>query len=728
MANNVRIMSNVSLNGTLSFESNYTGFPTNPAPRTMIVKDGVPYLYTELVNGSGYYTWTPIGSRQSAHLHTQGVASSEWTVTHNFQTENFGYFVYDQDHNLVLANTQIIDPNTVKVLLTSANTGTAVFFSMESIFTQMVTASNSVQISSITLRDASGVLTVNNNPVAMAEAVANSFAQVYTKAQTDGAIIDAVAVETQARMAADHSLTVRIDNVLANIDPSALDSLNEVVTAFNSADNDLSSAITNVLGRHTSELAAEIQDRIEADTTNLAVAKDYADDAVVVEADARVAGDLTTLNAAKTYTDTSIQTLAQGTVEKANRLATPRTINGIAFDGSTDIRFSTDQVGEGTYNKYYTDSRARNAISVTGTATYDAATGVLNVTNAVSSVAGRTGAVLLNKADVGLANVDNTSDANKPVSTAQSAAISAAQSAAISASAPAAHVGSGGDAHSSATTSVAGFMSASDKTKLDSISGTVLTATNVKTINGNSIFGTGDIAISGGSGGSSTSNNVGTIYNPVSRYLATNAAGAAVWIVSSSKVHHTLSWYRGGTALTVTKDNHRLVVGDQVIVRNTNVDVLAAKVTSVSATTFTIICDDTGPTSGTNGAYSVGFKFAHNTTSLVTGGTLSAPVDSTDLVISSLKFWFPLNSRTGSTYTITMPKNVNGLGIEVGADPDAYANFNLPTMVCRQGVTNMTIVGASLAGAAANAGTTNTLTVGALGTSSSTSTMLSLIF
>jgi hypothetical protein len=41
----------------------------------------------------------------------------------------------------------------------------------------------------------------------------------------------------------------------------------------------------------------------------------------------------------------------------------------------------------------------------------------------VASVAGRTGAVVLTKTDVGLANVDNTSDVNKPVSTAQAASI-----------------------------------------------------------------------------------------------------------------------------------------------------------------------------------------------------------------------------------------------------------------------------------------------------------------
>lgn len=43
----------------------------------------------------------------------------------------------------------------------------------------------------------------------------------------------------------------------------------------------------------------------------------------------------------------------------------------------------------------------------------------------VLSVAGRTGAVVLNKADVGLTAVDNTADADKPVSTAQATAIAA---------------------------------------------------------------------------------------------------------------------------------------------------------------------------------------------------------------------------------------------------------------------------------------------------------------
>lgn len=47
----------------------------------------------------------------------------------------------------------------------------------------------------------------------------------------------------------------------------------------------------------------------------------------------------------------------------------------------------------------------------------------ITAAGAVVSVAGKTGTVSLVKADVGLANVDNTSDANKPVSTAMQTAL-----------------------------------------------------------------------------------------------------------------------------------------------------------------------------------------------------------------------------------------------------------------------------------------------------------------
>lgn len=73
----------------------------------------------------------------------------------------------------------------------------------------------------------------------------------------------------------------------------------------------------------------------------------------------------------------------------------------------------------------------------------------------VQSVAGKTGSVTLDKSDVGLSNVDNTSDVNKPISTATQNA-------------------------------------------LDSKQATLVSGTNIKTINGTSVLGSGDITISSG--------------------------------------------------------------------------------------------------------------------------------------------------------------------------------------------------------------------------------------
>lgn len=51
--------------------------------------------------------------------------------------------------------------------------------------------------------------------------------------------------------------------------------------------------------------------------------------------------------------------------------------------------------------------------------------GKVDKNGAVTSVAGRTGPIVLGKADVGLSSVDNTADTAKPVSTAQQTALAA---------------------------------------------------------------------------------------------------------------------------------------------------------------------------------------------------------------------------------------------------------------------------------------------------------------
>jgi hypothetical protein len=88
-------------------------------------------------------------------------------------------------------------------------------------------------------------------------------------------------------------------------------------------------------------------------------------------------------------------------------------VNGYASLDSTSLVPRT-QLGTGT---------ADSASVLHGDGTWSAV-----VANApVQSVAGKTGTVTLSKADVGLENVDNTTDAAKPVSTATATALSAKQ-------------------------------------------------------------------------------------------------------------------------------------------------------------------------------------------------------------------------------------------------------------------------------------------------------------
>ncbi len=56
----------------------------------------------------------------------------------------------------------------------------------------------------------------------------------------------------------------------------------------------------------------------------------------------------------------------------------------------------------------------------------------LGSSDSVAMVNGKVGAVIINKADVGLSNVDNTSDANKPISNATQTALSGKQAALVS--------------------------------------------------------------------------------------------------------------------------------------------------------------------------------------------------------------------------------------------------------------------------------------------------------
>ena len=151
-------------------------------------------------------------------------------------------------------------------------------------------------------------------------------------------------------------------------------------------------------------------------------------------------GDLSANRTISANFGTGAGTIAQGNDSRI--VGAEQTTNKGAANGYASLNSSTvvpsAQLGSGTADTT-TFLRGDNTWATTPAAP-------------VTSVAGKTGVVTLVKADVGLTNVDNTSDANKPVSTAQQTALDSKANTTITVSAGTGLTG-GGDLSANRTIS-----------------------------------------------------------------------------------------------------------------------------------------------------------------------------------------------------------------------------------------------------------------------------------
>lgn len=120
----------------------------------------------------------------------------------------------------------------------------------------------------------------------------------------------------------------------------------------------------------------------------------------------------------------------------------------------------------------------------------------------------------LTKTQVGLANVDNTSDASKPVSSATQTALDLKANLASPTftgtvgGVTAAMVGLG---NCNNTSDASKPVSTATQTALDGKQATLVSATNIKTINGSSVLGSGDLVVVGSGDGLGTDGDKGDI-------------------------------------------------------------------------------------------------------------------------------------------------------------------------------------------------------------------------
>lgn len=159
------VYNDLSVHGSVVWAKEIAEFPAQGRNGEIVVKDGRHYAYTKI--SEGYYSWMPIGVKQSAYVHSQGIASTTWTIPHNLGTEHYGIFVYDTDHNLVMANHEPVDANTVAVTLYAATAGTAVVFAVTD-FSATAFNAGSLTIGDVTLTSNNGELVINGEGLAAA--------------------------------------------------------------------------------------------------------------------------------------------------------------------------------------------------------------------------------------------------------------------------------------------------------------------------------------------------------------------------------------------------------------------------------------------------------------------------------------------------------------------------------------------------------------------------------
>lgn len=154
-----------------------------------------------------------------------------------------------------------------------------------------------------------------------------------TRAAADSALAGDLDLEESARMAGDTNLQNQINNLLSNVNPDALDSLSEIVSAFKDADGYLLEVLQNLSTGSSSALGLETSARIAADLV-LGGEIDV-EESVRAAADLVLTGSLNNEVSARAAGDTALTTsLGLETSARVAADATKLALSGGTMTGS----------------------------------------------------------------------------------------------------------------------------------------------------------------------------------------------------------------------------------------------------------------------------------------------------------------------------------------------------------------------------------------------------------
>jgi len=217
-----RIYNDLALYGALVMSVDESGFPANPKIGTIMIKDKCLFAYIKV---GDLETWYPFASKTNSYIHSQGLDSSTWVVTHSLNSTNLWIQVKDQTGNILSVGKQDIDANSFRLTFTSAVRGTVMVVAPDTVDVPLLKASL-IQVGQNVEINTAGVY-INGSPA-------------LTAANIQGQIDTSIAAVVGAAPAALNTLE-EIAAQLAN-DESAVSSLTTIVS--NKAAKDLSNVTT----------------------------------------------------------------------------------------------------------------------------------------------------------------------------------------------------------------------------------------------------------------------------------------------------------------------------------------------------------------------------------------------------------------------------------------------------------------------------------------------------
>lgn len=354
----VKFFGNLGLHGSLRFLETNADFPASPSIGDVVLKGTELFAYVKI---GDFETWYPFANSTRAFIHTQGVAQTIWTVTHNLGTTDIWTQIRDSNNDIVYASIENITANSFQLVFTEAVTGTVIVVAPDSISVPAVTTSM-IQVGNVEITGSN--ITINGQAVL----TGGSFATV----ATSGLFADLLSKPTTL---AGYNIS---DAQPLDADLSAIAALN--TTGFlkrTGADTWALDNSTYITGNQSITISG---DASGSGTTSIA---------------------LTLANSGVTAGDyTKVTVNGKGIVTSGSN---PTTLAGYNISDAAPL----SHVGSGGSAHAAATTSTSGFMSATDKTKLDGIGAGANVT----SVAGKTGVVTLDNSDVGLGNVENKSSA-----------------------------------------------------------------------------------------------------------------------------------------------------------------------------------------------------------------------------------------------------------------------------------------------------------------------------